>query len=39
MTVTRAYSTEMMEVADQAPAPERQHRVFWWKEALIVAAF
>ena len=28
-----------MQVADQAPAPERQHRVFWWKEALIVAVF
>ena len=28
-----------MQVAEQAPAPERQHRVFWWKEALIVAIF
>lgn len=35
----RAYSTEVMEVADQAPVPQRQHRVFWWKEALIVAIF
>jgi hypothetical protein len=39
MTVLRAYSTGVMQVADQAPAPERQHRVFWWKEALIVAVF
>lgn len=28
-----------MQVAQEAPAPERQHRVFWWKEALIVAVF
>ena len=28
-----------MQVAEEAPAPERQHRVFWWKEALIVAVF
>jgi hypothetical protein len=28
-----------MQVADEADAPERQHRVFWWKEALIVAIF
>ncbi len=28
-----------MKVADEADAPERQHRVFWWKEALIVAIF
>ena len=28
-----------MQVADEAQAPDRQHRVFWWKEALIVAVF
>ena len=28
-----------MQVAEGATAPERQHRVYWWKEALIVAAF
>ncbi len=28
-----------MQVAQEAPAPERQHRVFWWKEAFIVAVF
>jgi len=28
-----------MQVADVAPAPERPHRLFWWKEALIVAVF
>jgi hypothetical protein len=28
-----------MQVADAATAPERQHRLRWWKEALIVAAF
>ncbi len=28
-----------MEVAEEAHAPQRQHRVFWWKEALIVAIF
>ena len=39
MTVLRAYSTGVMQVAEEAPAPERQHRVFWWKEALIVAVF
>ena len=39
MTVTRAYSTGPMQVADAAPAPVREHRVHWWKEALIVAVF
>jgi hypothetical protein len=29
----------MMQVADEAPAQERHHQVFWWKEALIVAVF
>ena len=38
-TVMRAYSTESMQVADAAPAPEREHRMHWWKEALIVAVF
>jgi hypothetical protein len=28
-----------MQVAETSTAPERQHRVYWWKEALIVAAF
>jgi len=28
-----------MQVADAATAPPRQHRVHWWKEALIVAVF
>jgi hypothetical protein len=28
-----------MQVTEEAAAPERQHRVFWWKEALIVAVF
>ena len=39
MTVICAYSTQVMQLADEAPPPERQHRVFWWKEALIVAVF
>jgi membrane-associated phospholipid phosphatase len=39
MTVPCAYSTGVMQVAEEATAPERQHRVFWWKEALIVAVF
>lgn len=28
-----------MQVVDPALTPEREHRTFWWKEALIVAAF
>ena len=28
-----------MQVADAAPAPVREHRMHWWKEALIVAVF
>ena len=28
-----------MQVAETSTAPERQHRVYWWKEAIIVAAF
>lgn len=28
-----------MQPVDEAPASERQHRVYWWKEALIVATF
>ncbi len=28
-----------MQVAETRVLPERQHRVFWWKEALIVAVF
>ena len=28
-----------MQVAEARVEPERQHRVHWWKEALIVAAF
>jgi hypothetical protein len=28
-----------MQVADDAPAPVREHRTHWWKEALIVAVF
>jgi hypothetical protein len=28
-----------MQVAETNTAPERQHRVYWWKEAIIVAAF
>ena len=28
-----------MQVADVSLAPERQHRTYWWKEALIVATF
>jgi membrane-associated phospholipid phosphatase len=28
-----------MQVADTAPAPVREHRMHWWKEALIVALF
>jgi PAP2 superfamily len=39
MTVLRGYRVSVMQVAEEAPAPERQHRVFWWKEALIVAVF
>jgi hypothetical protein len=35
----REYRTEVMQVADRAPAPAREHRVFWWKEALIVSVF
>jgi hypothetical protein len=35
----RAYSVQVMQVADEVVAPEREHRVFWWKEALIVAVF
>ena len=26
-------------VEEQVTAPEREHRVYWWKEALIVAVF
>ena len=29
----------LMQVADAATAPARQHRVHWWKEAIIVAVF
>ncbi len=39
MTVLRGYRIPVMQVAEEAPAPERQHRVFWWKEAVIVAVF
>jgi hypothetical protein len=28
-----------MQVAETTTSPERQHRVYWWKEAIIVAAF
>jgi hypothetical protein len=28
-----------MQVAETSTAPERQHRVYWWKEAIIVAVF
>ena len=28
-----------MQVVEQITAPEREHRVYWWKEALIVAVF
>lgn len=28
-----------MQVAEAPTVPERQHRVYWWKEALIVAVF
>jgi cytochrome bd-type quinol oxidase subunit 2 len=28
-----------MQVAEARVKPERQHRVYWWKEALIVVAF
>lgn len=28
-----------MQVAEPTVAPERQHRLYWWKEALIVAVF
>lgn len=28
-----------MQVAKTATVPERQHRLYWWKEALIVAVF
>ena len=28
-----------MQVAETSTAPERHHRVYWWKEAIIVAAF
>ncbi|NOX29954.1 MAG: hypothetical protein GXP35_07900, partial [Actinobacteria bacterium] len=28
-----------MQVAETATVPERQHRLYWWKEALIVAVF
>jgi hypothetical protein len=28
-----------MQVADPVTAPRRDHRLYWWKEALIVAAF
>ncbi len=35
----RAYSCALMQVADVATAPERRHRLYWWKEALIVAVF
>ncbi len=29
----------MQVVEEQVTAPEREHRVYWWKEALIVAVF
>ena len=35
----REYSCGLMQVADVATAPERRHRLYWWKEALIVAVF
>jgi len=38
-TVPRAYSTHPMQVADAPPAPVREHRVYWWKELIIVAVF
>ena len=28
-----------MQAIDRAPAPEREHRLFWWKEASIVLVF
>jgi hypothetical protein len=28
-----------MQVAEPTTAPEREHRVFWWKEAMIVGVF
>jgi PAP2 superfamily len=28
-----------MQVAETSTAPERQHRVYWWKEAIIVGIF
>ena len=28
-----------MQVAETSTAPERQHRVYWWKEAIIVGVF
>ena len=28
-----------MQVVEQITAPEREHRVYWWKEAMIVAVF
>jgi hypothetical protein len=35
----REYRTNPMQVADPGPAPAREHRVYWWKEALIVSVF
>ena len=34
-----AYSDDPMKVADASLAPARQHRTYWWKEALIVGTF
>ena len=28
-----------MQVVEPITAPEREHRVYWWKEAMIVAVF
>ena len=28
-----------MQVVEPITAPEREHRVYWWKEAIIVAVF
>ena len=35
----RAYSNEPMQAAERETTPVRQHRLYWWKEALIVSVF
>ena len=37
--VTRQYSGRRCRSSSTITAPEREHRVYWWKEAIIVAVF